>query len=184
MKSFKEWLLESESKVQKICYMVCLEGESAKKIKELQKSFDIKAGELVPDNKFHVTIRFMKTDKDPQPFIDYLDGLTLPMLSAKGQSFERLNDAFVLKLESKELHDWFDKINEWVVEHGYPKSDYDTFLPHISFSYETDPEWKTPEFDKEKHGVEVAFTKHELTSKPKDVPDTEDYKVVWEKKAS
>lgn len=180
MNTFKEWLLESESKKQKVCYMVNLIDHDSDKMKSMQKSFNIKAGELVKPGEFHSTIRFMKTDKDTQPLIEWLNTQKLPVITAKIKSFDRLNDAFVAKLESPEMHKWFDKVNKWMVENGYPKSDYDTFLPHISFSYETDSAWETPKFDEKEHGIDLEFNYHYITAKPEQDNGPE-YKKIWGK---
>lgn len=180
MKTFSEWLFEKESKNQKVCYMVNMSDHDSDKMKEMQKSFNIDAGELVKAGEFHCTIRFMKTDKDLQPLFDWLDKQKLPTITAKIKSFDRLNDAFVAKLETPEMHKWFDKVNEWMVDNGYPKSDYDTFLPHVSFSYETNEKWETPKFDKEKHALDLEFNYHYITSKP-ETDNGPDYKKVWGK---
>jgi hypothetical protein len=183
MNTFKEWLLESESKKQKVCYMVKLMDDCATKMQAIQKTLDIKAGEIVKPDDFHSTIRFMKTDKDTQPLIDWLNTQKLPAITAKIKSFDRLNDAFVAKLDSPEMHKWFDKVNAWMIEHNYPKSDYDTFLPHISFSYETDAAWETPKFDKKEHTIDLDFTYHYITAKP-DKDNGPDYKEIWGKKST
>jgi hypothetical protein len=182
MKNFKEWLVESETKKQKVCYMVSPSDDCQTKFEAMQKTFNIKAGELVTSGDFHSTIRFMKTTKDIQPLIDWLETQKLPRMTATIKSFDRLNDAFVAKLESPEMHKWFDKVNDWMVENGYPKSDYDSFLPHISFSYETDSKWETPKFDKEKHGLDLEFNYHYITAKPEQ-DNGPDYKEIWGKSA-
>jgi hypothetical protein len=182
MKNFKEWLMESETKKQKVCYMVSPIDDDQTKLEAMQKTFNIKAGEPVVAGDFHSTIRFMKTDKDLQPLLDWLEKQKLPRISAKITSFDRLNDAFVAKLESPEMHKWFDKVNDWMVENGYPKSDYDSFLPHISFSYETDSKWETPKFDEKKHGITLDFFYHYITAKPEQ-DNGPDYKEIWGKDA-
>lgn len=183
MLSFKKWiLLEESEKRQKVCYMINLKKDDAEKFKKIQDSFDIKAGEIVKSDEFHCTIRFMKTSKDPQPLLDYLNEQKLPKVHAKIKSFDRLNDAFVAKLETPEMHEWFDKVNKWIVENGYPDSDYNTFLPHISFSYETDEKWETPKFDEEKHALELEFDYHTITSKPEE-DNGPDYKEIWGKQS-
>lgn len=182
MKQFKEWLMEQESKRQKVCYMVTTIDDDQSRLQAMQKTFNIKAGELVMPGDFHCTIRFMKTSKDLQPFFDWLEEQKLPRITAKLVSFDRLNDAFVAKLDSPEMHKWFEKANEWLVEHGYPKSDYDSFLPHISFSYETDSKWETPKFDEKEHGITLDFHYHYITAKPEQ-DNGPDYKEVWGKEA-
>jgi hypothetical protein len=136
---------ESEEKtIHKVCYMVTLDKESQNKLHELSKQFDIKADEIVPKDEYHATIRFMKTNKDLEPFKDWLHSQELPTISVEGVKLDKMNDAFVIKLEGEGIQEWFDKVNEWLVENGYPKSDYDTFKPHISFSYQTHEDFEIP----------------------------------------
>lgn len=165
--NFKEFYL-TESKKESICYMMDLEDYQADKFQKLQKSLNIDAKEIVPKTKFHVTIRYMKTDKDPTPLIYWLKHQKLPHIKVKGVGYAKMNDAFVLKLESEELNKWFKKVNTWMIENGYPKSDFPTYKPHISFSYKTSDDFKIPEFKDE---ITLTLTKHRVSGS--------DYKQLW-----
>lgn len=164
-------LLTESKELPSFCYMLYLQGEEADKFKELQDSLDIKAGEMVPKTKFHVTIRYMKTNKDIKPFLDWIKDQDLPEIIVTGKEFAKYNDAFVLEVQGSEIRKWFEKVNKWLVDNGYPKSDYPEYKPHLSFSYETSDDFKIPKYDDKP--IRLKFTKHVVTN--------DDHKVIWSK---
>ena len=130
---------------------------------DMQEELDLK-GELVESGSFHCTIRYVKTDKSPEKLLDYLKKHDLPTIKAKTTGFAlygKEKETLVVELDSKELHEYFEKINKFLLENDYPKSDFDSFKPHISLTELKNmdkPEWKK---DYEK---EITFSLHIVTN--------------------
>lgn len=169
-------MLLNESKSDSICYMIRVDKATEDKLVEMQKDMKLEGPELTKRGDFHTTIRYITTDKSPDLILGYLEGAKLPILKGKvyGQDiFGPTKDTLVLRLESKEIDDWFKKFNKFVVSHDYPKSKYPTFKPHISLNLKPDivkPKWK------DKYRIDVRFTIHVVTGK--------NYKEIFEKDAS
>lgn len=144
------------------CYMLYVALKDEEPLVKLQKSLKLK-GELVEAGKFHATVRYIKTTKDPKPFIEFLKTLELKNMEANFSGFEiygKDKDTLVIELKSKSLHAWFKKINDWLVEHDYPKSDFPDYKPHISLTEKAGiekPDWKD-EYDQK-----INFSIHIVT---------------------
>jgi hypothetical protein len=144
----KSWqvITEAEKETPSFCYMVRLDPDEEKLFIELQKHLKL-SGELIESGDFHATIRYVKSDKSYEPFIKYLKTLDMPALTAECVGFAvygKEKDTLVIELDGPELHDWFSKINKWLIDNGYPKSDFPTYKPHISLTEKIGidkPEW-------------------------------------------
>ena len=138
--------LNEEKKDPSFCYMLYVSPEDEKDFIEIQKELKLD-GELIKSGKFHTTVRYVKAE-DYKPFVDYLKTLDLPKLTGTCESFAiygKDKDTLVIELEGKELHNWFNKVNKWLVDNDYPKSDFPTYKPHISLTEKIGiekPEWK------------------------------------------
>lgn len=156
-------ILESykDKKEETFCYMLYVLPEDETLFTQLQKDLNLK-GELTESGKFHITVRYVK-HQNYEPLVNHLKELELPVLKGNCTGFEifgKEKDALVIEMDGKELHDWFNTINDWLVENGFPKSDYPTYKPHITLTYDpgiTLPEWK-PEYEKE-----ITFKLHVVT---------------------
>lgn len=143
----RSWGALHESKEPSFCYMLYVAPKDEKLLKDLQENLKLK-GDLTDYGKFHATIRYVKTLKDPDPLIKYLKSLELPTIEVTTKRFAIYGpekDTLVIEVESEEIHDWFEKIDSWLVDHGYPKSDYPEYKPHITLTEKKDiekPEWK------------------------------------------
>lgn len=140
-------MMEEEKKDPAFCYMLYIAPEDEIDFSDLQQELKLD-GELIPSGEFHATVRYIKTDKSYEPFLKYLESLELPRLSAECKGFAiygKDKDTLVIELESEEMQDWFTKIDGWLTENGYPKSDFPTYKPHISLTEKVgieEPEWK------------------------------------------
>ena len=68
-------------------------------------------------------------------------------------------DTLVVELGGDEIHEWFKKINKWLVDNDYPESDFPTYKPHISLTEEAGikkPEWKKEYEKKIKFRIHVV----------------------------
>jgi 2'-5' RNA ligase len=143
----KTWEHLNESKEPSFCYMLYVAPKDEKLMKDLQNDLKLK-GDLTDYGKFHATIRYVKTMMDPKPFLNHLKLMGHPTIEATTKRFAiygQEKDALVIELESKELHDWFKKVDAWMTDHGYPRSDYPEYKPHITLTEKKDiekPEWK------------------------------------------
>jgi 2'-5' RNA ligase len=150
-----------DEKSDSFCYMLYVLPEDEGQFTQMQKDLDLK-GELTESGKFHITVRYVKDD-NYTPLVNHLKGLELPVLKGKCKGFElfgKEKDALVIEMEGDELHNWFNKINDWLVENGFPKSDFPDYKPHITLTYDKGiekPEWKK-EYEKE-----VTFKLHVVT---------------------
>ena len=72
---------------------------------------------------------------------------------------EKPDEFFNDNILGKKIHDWFNKVNGWLVDHGYPKSEYPEYKPHISLTEKKDidkPEWKKEYEQKVKFKIHVV----------------------------
>jgi len=163
LKQLREsWLtLTEEKKEETFCYMLYVSPEDENPFVDLQKNLKL-TGELIESGKFHATVRYVKSEKDPRPFIEFLKSQDLNNIEATCKGFEIYGvdkDTLVVELEGKKIHDWFNKVNDWLVDHGYPKSDYPEYKPHISLTEKKDiekPEWKKEYEQKVKFKIHVV----------------------------
>ena len=167
------WSKMNESeKSDSFCYMLYVAPKDEKMFTDLQKELGLK-GELTESGKFHITVRYVKRI-DYEPFVEYLKKQELPVLKAKCREwgiFGSDKDALVIEMDGEEIHSYFKKINKWLVDNGYPESDFPDYKPHITLTYDKGiekPEWKK-EYEKE-----ITFSIHIVT-------DT-DYEEVFRKK--
>lgn len=159
----KSWRImeESEKKDPAFCYMVYISPEDEKPFIDIQKELKLK-GELIESGEFHVTIRYVRTDKDYDEFINFLTNIKLPTLTAECVGFEiygKDKDTLVVELESEDLHKWFEKVNDWLTKHDFPKSDFPTYKPHISLTEKVGiekPEWKDEYRRKVKFNIHIV----------------------------
>lgn len=179
--NFKDfWLMtekeqKEESKGETFCYMLYLNEEEQEKILKIQKSLNIDADDITVKKEFHCTVRYvkLKEQQNPDDFVEYLKTLTLPILSASTVDFKLFDNGncLVIKLDSQEIQDWFEKIDGWMTKNGYNKSDYPTFKPHITLAnkYKGD----LPKFNNEEHHLKLKFSVHKVTNSSR--------KVIFEK---
>lgn len=156
-------ILEEEEKEPSFCCMVYVDKKDEKPFTNMQKDLKL-GGELVESGTFHATIRYAKCDKNYDAFIEYMDSLKLPTLHATCTNFAiygKDKDTLVLELDSPELHAWFKKINKWLVDHDFPKSDFPTYKPHISLTEKVGIE--KPEWD-ESYALDVTFSIHVVSN--------------------
>lgn len=170
----ESWYYINESKRDdSFCYMMYVSPEDEKPFKDLQKSLKLN-GELIEDGKFHATIRFVKTEKDSKPLIEYLKSQKLPTIEATCKGFEiygQAKDTLVIELDSKPLHAWFHKVNDWMIDRGFPPSEFPTYKPHISLTEKVGiekPEWK------KEYAVKFNLSIHIVTNS--------DYKEIYRSK--
>jgi 2'-5' RNA ligase len=155
-------LLESENAA--FCYMIRVDKQSERKLIELQKELGLK-GKLIEKDDFHTTIRYIKTSKSPDLLLGFLAGAKLPILKGRLKGFDifgQEKDALVLKIESKEITDWFTKVNKFLLDNNYPKSEYPIYHPHVTLTYDKGiekPKWKS------KYEMEIKFTIHVVSNK-------------------
>lgn len=173
---FSEAILTKFSGHEKASFLIAAfpNEETKKKLKEYQDSIDSKgATKTLPPEELHCTIRFIKKaeyDKEEdliKALKDIKEKLKLP-IKAKVEKVENLGDkdAFVLLLESEEMHKSFDVIDKSIRDAGAPKSNYDSFTAHTTLFYDVKAEGKkVPDF-------ELVFDKIKLR-------DNTD-KVLWE----
>jgi 2'-5' RNA ligase len=140
------------------CYMLYIDVKDEEKFIQMQKELQLD-GELIESGKFHATVRYVKRN-DYQPLVEHLKEIELPQIEGKCVGFEiygKDKDTLVVELEGKELHDWFKKIDSWLTERGYPKSDFPTYKPHISLTEKAGiekPKWK------KEYEFKVKFSLH------------------------
>jgi hypothetical protein len=156
-------LMEEEEKDPSFCYMLYIAPEDETDFADMQEELKLD-GELIKSGEFHATVRYVKTDKNYDKFLKYLESLKLPKLTAECVGFAiygKDKDTLVIELESKEMQSWFDKVNAWLVENDYPKSDFPTYKPHISLTEKAGiekPEWK------DEYKKKVTFKIHVVTN--------------------
>ena len=138
-----------ESTSPAFCYMLGFSGSDLTRLKKLQNDLDLD-GEKTKKDDFHITVRYVRTPRfdDYKFFVAYLEHQKeLPAMYCKTVGFDILGkdkDCLVLKIESPDLTKYFEKVNKWLVDNGYPKSDYSTYKPHITLSEKKDitkPKW-------------------------------------------
>lgn len=145
------------------CYMLYIDKKDETIFSDMQKDLQLE-GELVESGQFHATIRYVKRD-DYEPLVEYLKEIELPQIEAKCVGFEiygKDKDTLVIELKSEEIHEWFEKINSWLTDRGYPKSDFPTYKPHISLTEKVGiekPEWK------KEYEVKVKFRLHVVSDR-------------------
>jgi len=147
----KAYIQLDESTGPTFCYMLYITGSDRLKLKELQDKLDLK-GEKTPKDEFHVTIRYVRAKKsdDWKFFVEYLKRQEkLPRIRAKISGFKILGkdkDCLTLTVESSELDKYFEKVNKWLTDNGYAKSDYSTYKPHITLTEQPNvekPKWSS-----------------------------------------
>lgn len=154
---------EDKEKSDSFCYMLYVHPDDEQMFLDLQKELKLK-GELTESGKFHITIRYVKRN-DYEPLVEYLKGKKLPTVTAKCKEFSlfgKENDALVIEMDGDDVHEYFREINDWLVEQGYPESDFPDYKPHITLTYDEGiklPEWKK-EYEKE-----IKFTLHVVTDR-------------------
>lgn len=174
--TFKQFFTESKNKPKNFCYMVYTSAPYSDYLEDIQNDLDID-GDRTKKDKFHCTIRYVKTDKSPQILIDYLDSMEkLPVLSATTKSMDIYGDdrCVVLELSSQPMHNWFHKIDNFLKKNDYPPSDYPDYKPHVTITEESKLD-DAPEFDKDKHKLKIDFDRHIITD--------ENYNVIYERVA-
>jgi hypothetical protein len=168
MDTFKNFV-KKEEKGPTFCYMIYPEGKFLEELVTLQKSLNLQDAELVPPEKFHCTIRYVKLtgDQNPKAFTEWLSAQQLPIVEAFTCKFSQFNEgALVAELDSQGLQDYFNKINGWMVESGgFAQSDFPTYKPHISLAYGVKGD--APLFEVDKHRMNVKFTVHKVTNAEK-----------------
>ncbi len=165
LKHLKEsWsLMEEKGKSDSSCYMLYVDKNDEKQFIDLQKDLNLK-GELTESGKFHVTIHYVK-DNNYEPLVEYLKGKELPKVKGKCRGFSIFgedNDALVVEIDGKEINNYFEEINNWLTDKGFPESDFPDFKPHITLTYDKGvklPKWKS-EYEKE-----ISFTIHIVTDR-------------------
>jgi hypothetical protein len=169
-------LLSESKKEDSICYMIRADKSTEDKLVDLQKELKLEGPELTQRGDFHNTIRYITTSKSPDLLIGFLEGSKLPILKGRIYGFDIFGptkDTLVLRLESKEIDDWFKRFDKFSTAMDYPKSKYPTYKPHISLNLKPDierPKWK------DRYGFEVKFNIHVISGKG--------YKDIWVKEAT
>lgn len=169
-------MLLSEATSDSICYMIRVDKNTENRLVDMQKELDLEGPELTKRGDFHTTIRYIKTSKNPDLLIGFLEGSNLPSLKGKVYGFDIFGpekDTLVLRLESKEIHDWFKRFDKFATLHDFPKSNYPTYKPHITLNIKpgiTKPKWK------DRYAIDVKFTIHVISGK--------NYKDIWVKDAT
>jgi len=142
--------------------MLYIDVKDEEKFIQMQKDLQL-GGELIESGKFHATVRYIKNFTDYQPLVSYLKEIDLPIIEGKTNGFGiygKENDTLVVELEGKDLHEWFEKIDNWLVDNGYPKSEYPTYKPHISLTEQKGiekPKWK------KEYEFKVKFSLHVIS---------------------
>lgn len=169
-------MLFRESKQdESICYMIRVDKSTEDKLVDLQKELKVE-GELTKRGDFHTTIRYIKTTKSPDLLLGFLSGSKLPTLKGRIYGLDVFGpdkDTVVLRLESKEINDWFKRFDKYADACDYPKSQYPTYKPHITLGIKPNiarPKWK------DKYAFDVKFTIHVISGKG--------YKDIWVKDAT
>jgi len=158
-----------------ICYMIRVDKNTEDKLVDLQKELKLD-GNLTKKGDFHTTIRYMETTKSPDMLIGFLEGSKLPILKGRIYGFDvfgRDKDTVVLRLESKEIDDWFKRYDKFANACDYPKHNFPSYKPHITLAIKPNiirPKWK------DKYAFDVKFTIHVISGKG--------YKDVWTKEAT
>lgn len=86
--------------------------------------------DIIDKDDFHVTIAFSRDEVDWDQFVADTSEMTI---SIENAVVEKLGDAIVIKFESKELEEAWQKYID-----GWASWDHDGYLPHISLSYNAD----------------------------------------------
>jgi hypothetical protein len=145
------------------CYMLYVDKEDESTFIDMQRDLDLE-GVLVESGQFHATVRYVKVD-DYEPLVEYLKEIDLPQVEGKCVGFEiygKNKDTLVVELDGEDLHEWFKKIDSWLTEHGYPKSDFPTYKPHISLTEKAGiekPKWK------KEYEIKIKFSLHVVSNR-------------------
>jgi 2'-5' RNA ligase len=109
---------------------------SIDKILKFRKSLKIpKGAKVLSPDEMHCTIRWWKGERHLDEIIPFLNSLELGKFKCKAVGLERLGDALVVMLDSKELGKAYKKIDKGIQKCGAPPSDYPKFKAHISLYY-------------------------------------------------
>lgn len=164
--NFKEYYLLNESNsddLDSFCLMAYPNEESINNIAKVHKLLNIEAKEIITPKKYHSTIRYFKTEKNITPFVEFLKEYKFKSLKAVSTKLDFLGDSYSMFLDSKDLSSEFNKINDWLLENGYPKSDYPKFKPHLAFCYDPAKSWIPPEIDKNDIKIEIVYDNFKLS---------------------
>jgi hypothetical protein len=173
-------LLEAKKKreVETFCYMLYLDKESDKAIKDIIKTMDVD-GTKVGD--YHCTVRYFEPIEGKatgaKGLIDYLDSFgNLPIIEAFPKQlsvFGKDKNYLVFELVSLRLQDWFNRVNFEMTMKNYPSSEFPVYKPHVSLFKKADLSAGMPKFDIAAHRIPLVFDRHVITD--------HNEKVIWEK---
>lgn len=158
-----------------ICYMIRADKSSEDKLVNIQKELKLD-GNITKKGDFHTTIRYMETTKSPDMLIGFLEGSKLPTLKGRIYGFDIFGpdkNTLVLRLESKEINDWFKRFDKFANVCEYPKHNFPSYKPHITLDIKSNierPKWK------DKYAFDVKFNIHVISGKG--------YKDIWVKEAT
>jgi 2'-5' RNA ligase len=114
------------------------DNKSREKIAKYQKSLKLpKTSELIPPERFHITIRYWpEHDELEDKVIEWLEENNFPQLELEPTKTEILGDdkCLVIRFNSKTLSDIYNKVNTSIQDLGLPPSDYAIFKPHLSIA--------------------------------------------------
>lgn len=167
--SFKDYMFLTEKKDPNLCYMVFPESPFKEQLLALQQTLQLEAEEVIHINKFHCTIRYCKLtgEKSPKPFIEWLSQQQLPLIECYTDKFTMFDDqSLVMELDSPQMREWEAKVNAWLVDSGYPPSEFPQYRPHISLAYGCSS--PMPSFDIRKHRLSIKFSIHRVTNQNKE----------------
>jgi hypothetical protein len=170
--NFKDYYMLTESKKDKpsYCLMAYLTDESIDKVAKLGKKLNLRARELVTPKKYHTTINYFETENDVKLFIEFLQNFKFKNVSAQGKKLDFLGDSYSLFLNSKELSSVFNKTQDWLIKHDFPKSIYPKYLPHLAFCYDPHKSWIPPEIDEKDCELDLIYDNFKLSK---------DHETIW-----
>lgn len=169
LNSFKDYLLFQQGDPQNepsanFCYMLFTESPFTEQLLDVQQNAHVQAEKLIQPDQFHCTIRYVKLmgEQNPDKFIEWLSKEQLPMLECFTSKFNIFDDqSLVLELDSPEIREWYNKVDQFLNMNGYAPSEYPSFKPHISLAYGcTSP---VPTFDGRYDRLNIKFTTHRVT---------------------
>ncbi len=164
--SFKEYFILTESKKlddTSYCLMAFPDESSIKNITKIHKQLNIKAKENITPKHYHSTIIYFKSPMNINPFIDYLNEYKFITHKSLGKKLDFLGNSYSLLLESTQLSNTFNKLNEWLIYNNYPKPPHPKYKPHLAFCYEPHKSWIPPELDKEYYQIPITYDNFKLT---------------------
>ena len=173
--NFKDYYLLNESKIDdtSFCLMAFPDEQSIKNITKIHKQLNIKAKENITPKHYHSTIIYFKSNMNINPFIDYLNTFKFNTIKATGKKLDFLGDSYSLLLESKQLTNAFNKINEWLVYNNYPKPLYPKYKPHLALCYDPHKSWIPNDLSKDDCKIDITYDNFKLTK---------NYQTIWKLK--